>query len=175
MRVIPIAALVAGLLLLANPALAQTPDLTGSYFGKMKCKGLDAAGEKEAGKLFVLMLVSQPTTGATSADLQVMTELIDPDTFAVLGGFFSFGSITFDVDRPDRKGLGMLNECTHLVTPQSTYQMMNFRYNVTPGELKGAVKFISLHDMTGVDGSMGMCKGGLKRIDLTDVGVPLCP
>ena len=36
MRVTPIIVLVAGLLLLAHPALAQTTDLTGSYFGKVK-------------------------------------------------------------------------------------------------------------------------------------------
>ncbi len=174
MRVTPIIVLVAGLLLLAHPALAQTTDLTGSYFGKVKCKGLDGAGEKEAEKAFVMMSVSQ-TTGATSADLQVMTQLIDPDTFAVLDTLFWFGTITFDVGRPDRKGLGMLNECTHLVTPQTTYQMVNFRYGVVPGSLKGGIKFRSLQDLTGVDGSMAMCKGGLKRIDLADLNVPLCP
>ena len=161
-------------LLKAPPALAQA-DLTGTYFGKMSCKGLDANGDKETIKKWVLAIVSQPQTNANGADLQVITETIDPDTGAVIDLFGWFGNAIFDAGKPDQKGVGVLNECTHLVTPQSTYQMVSFTYSVSPGSVKGSLKLTTIGDFTGTNGSISQCKGALKRVDTMDLGVPFCP
>jgi hypothetical protein len=164
----------AAFLLLTSQAHAQS-DLTGTYLGKVSCKGVDATGRKESNKVNLLVAVSQPTTGASKADLQVSTQLIDPGTEAVLGVYYWFGGISFDPSAPARKGQGAITECTHLANPETVYQIAHLTYSVTPGAVKGSIKFTSISDFTGIDGAIASCKASLKRVDTAEPSVPYCP
>ena len=145
----------AGLLTLVGAA-SSAVDLTGSYQGKINCKGLDAAGSavKQSNASSVLDLVQTGT-----------------DLFGSLDGLPFEGAVVNELGKEEKEGTATLSACHNDGDPQARLEAMQLDAKVAPGSGKTTLK------VTTVRGSGGgfLCTGTYKRTS-TELPAPgACP
>lgn len=147
-------ALAAALALLGGSASAV--DLTGSYTGKLKCKGLDAGGV--AGKL--------KNKSSTMSILQDGS-----DVRVSVDGLPFEGAVLDQSGKEEQKGRATVSACDNDGDPDARLEAMQLDAKVSPKSGKATLK------LTSVRGTSGgyVCTGTYKRASQDPPALAACP
>jgi hypothetical protein len=151
-------------LALALPLSAGAVDLTGTWEGKISCKGSDGSNFSFSDPVLV-----QITHAGT--DVRVQFPAVSPDIYA--------GVSIDDTKKPDTKGVAYLIHCGMSEVPttgQNGFGETAFLRATTKsnggGSLKGSSVFFFFESPPL---EVSACKWSLKRTDPAHPGVPACP
>ena len=150
-----VAGIVVATLAIATSALAS--DLTGTWEGTFKCKGLDGDGAPSSAASDGVSVMEITQTGA---DLKVSVD----------GRLFSGAAIDM-AGKEDQQGLAVIEACDNDGDPDATNEMGLLGFKVTPGGLAGALKAAALT----AEGGHASCKSGWRRVDVANPAVAACP
>lgn len=143
--------------ILAIATAASASDLTGTWAGTFKCRGLDGAGAPSAEASEEVSIVEITQTGA---DLAVSVD-----------GALHSGTATDLAGKEDQQGLAVIEACENDGDPDAVDEMALLGFKVTPGGLAGTIKTT----IVSADGGPAACKGSWRRVDVVDPDVDDCP
>jgi hypothetical protein len=141
--VTPLAVLILAAVGLGAPPRTAALDLTGTWNGRVVCKGLDAAGEKDRLVLDGVLQIQQ--TGNTF-------------NLAANGEFFA-GEVLASASDPDR-GVTTFIDCGTTAALPSSSQMVLAKVSVDPGTGAGT---LTGHGPYVVDGAQYACTWAYRR------------
>jgi len=153
-------------LILLAAGRAGAADLTGTYAGRLTCRWTSAAGVRSTTRDDLMLEVSESQISATRSSVNMRIPSVAS----------YFGNVIFDPRAPTKNGTGVVNDCTHLWSPNAfVYETVRFTSSSVPGGLKGKIEMEGIVDHSGSDGSIGLCSGSFSRADATDPDVTFCP
>jgi hypothetical protein len=153
-------ALAGSLALLGSSASAV--DLTGTYEGKLTCRGLSAEGQPEG--------VGQATkTSNKSSVLEISQEL--GAIRAMLDGQFFEGAALNELGKEDKEAAAVAVACNNDGDPAAAVASLQLEVKVAPGSGKTTLKLTQ----TKGSGLAVVCTGSYKRAATTNPELAACP
>ncbi|MCA9511262.1 MAG: hypothetical protein KC560_11210 [Myxococcales bacterium] len=139
---------------LAAPSAAS--DLTGTWAGRLRCTGLDAAGARVSTRVDSTLEVSQSGNA--------IAVLVD-------GALLYEGAVTDAANAPGAKGMAALEGCQNDGDPNAIAEMASADFRLSARTPRGRLSL----DLVSREDGVRECKGTYSRQDAADPGVAACP